>query len=1082
MLTAVRLFSVELVQNLAVLVAVCAISGVMGRHLRESAGARALQGLLFGSAAIVTMLAPFQFTAGIQFDARSVALSVCGAFFGPAAALTAAILAAACRIALGGGGTITGLLVIASSAAIGVLFFYRRPASDTARFLATMLALGLAVHAVMLALMFTLPGGAAWEALPLIAPTVLVFYPLATALIATILSDQFEARALLRRVAESEESLRMAGELARVGGWSIEPSTGALQWTPQVAAMLDLPAGHPTALQEVLKLFPPASRAAVDAAYQACAQSGAPFDLEVELLTARDRRIWVRTIARPERDQAGAIVRIQGAVQEITVLKNFERLVAQSASRFHQLADTVPLFVWTATPDGTLDFTNAEYKRYAGSPEDAEPGSFWIGTIHPSDRKRVLETWEAAVRQLERYSCEFRVRRHDGEYRWHCARALPLRDESGEIVKWCGTGTDIHDTKLNEVTLSRMAARLRTTLESITDAFYILDRNWRFTYLNSEAERLLRHTRDEMLGRRPVDFFPDAIDGEVAQRYRQAFRSGEAAHFETYFEPFGQWFEVHAYPSDEGLAVYFRDITSRVQSEAELRAVSNRLQNLLEFSPLLITELDCEGRYLMANKAVANLMGRPAGEIVGRHLSELLPPDSARLFLSRIQQVQASQAPLSVEDLIPVRDQMRTYSTVLFPLLDESGAVASVAGVAQDITEQKAAREERDRLESQLRQAQKLEAVGQLAGGVAHDFNNMLGVILGHTEMLLSAIPQDDPIYHQLEEVQHAATRSAELTRQLLAFARKQTIAPKVLDLTETVSGMLKILRRLVGEDIPIEWRPGSALPVLADPSQVDQVVANLAVNARDAIGGNGAITLETAAATFDAAYCQRHPGHLPGEYAVIAMRDTGCGMNEETVSHIFEPFFTTKAQGSGTGLGLATVYGIVQQNRGFVTVSSTPGSGSDFRVYFPIFRGAAPASPAPPPESHAPGGEETVLLVEDEAALLQLSKRMLQGLGYNVLAADTPGKAIDIASSFEGRIDLLITDVVMPEMNGRELREKLDTVRPGLRTLFMSGYTADVIDRRGALDSGVYFLSKPFKIKQLAAMVREALDRAGAS
>ena len=193
--------------------------------------------------------------------------------------------------------------------------------------------------------------------------------------------------------------------------------------------------------------------------------------------------------------------------------------------------------------------------------------------------------------------------------------------------------------------------------------------------------------------------------------------------------------------------------------------------------------------------------------------------------------------------------------------------------------------------------------------------------------------------------------------------------------------------------------------------------------NARDAIG-NGAITPETRAATFDAAYCQRHPGHLPGDYAVIAMRDTGCGMNEETVSHIFEPFFTTKAQGSGTGLGLATVYGIVQQNRGFVTVSSTPGSGSDFRVYFPIFRGAAPASPAPPPESHAPGGEETVLLVEDEAALLQLSKRMLQGLGYNVLAADTPGKAIDIASSFEGRIDLLITDVVMPEMNGRELRE----------------------------------------------------------
>ena len=493
------------------------------------------------------MLAPFQFTAGIQFDARSVALSVCGAFFGPAAALTAAILAAACRIALGGGGTLTGLLVIASSAAIGVLFFYRRPASGTARFLATMLALGLAVHAVMLALMFTLPGGAAWEVLPLIAPTVLVFYPLATASSAPSSPISLKPG---RSPGRGKRGVSPnGGEVAR-GRLVHRALTGAMQWTLQVAAMLICPPPPPE-LQDVLKLFP------------ASAPPWTPHTRRPKWvplirkwnLTARDRRIWVRIHRAPRARSGRAIVRIQGAVQK-SRSEGF-RAARPRAPAGSTSLPTPRIVRVDRDARGTLDFTNAEYKRYAGSTEDADPGSFWIGTVHPSDRKRVLETWEAAVRQAERYSCEFRVRRHDGEYRWHCARALPLRDESGEIVKWCGTGTDIHDTKLNEVTLSRMAARLRTTLESITDAFYILDRNWRFTYLNSEAERLLRHTREEMSAG-SVDS-SDAIDGEVAQRYSQAFRSGEAAHFETYFN-FGSGLKFMPIPRTKGWPVYF-DIT-----------------------------------------------------------------------------------------------------------------------------------------------------------------------------------------------------------------------------------------------------------------------------------------------------------------------------------------------------------------------------------------------------------------------------------------------------------------------------------------------------------------------------------------
>ncbi len=386
---------------------------------------------------------------------------------------------------------------------------------------------------------------------------------------------------------------------------------------------------------------------------------------------------------------------------------------------------------------------------------------------------------------------------------------------------------------------------------------------------------------------------------------------------------------------------------------------------------------------------------------------------------------------------------------------------------------------ERKKLEKQFLQAQKMEAVGRLAGGVAHDFNNMLSIILGYSGMLLSKdekLDKDD--YEDLLQIKNAAERSADLTRQLLAFARKQIVEPVELNLNDTVESMLKMLGRLIGEDIDLVWDPHTGIwKVKMDPSQIDQILANLLVNTRDAIAGVGKVTIETDNTVFDQSYCDNHLGFIPGEYVMLSVSDDGSGMDEDTVSKIFEPFFTTKEEGKGTGLGLATVYGIIKQNKGFINVYSEPGRGTKFSIYMPRFIDIKKTTPHKELKPDVvKGGTETILLVEDEKQILDMTRRILEVLGYTVLSAGTPGEAIHIAERYAGHIDLLITDVVLPEMTGRDLVEKFLVARPEMKSLYMSGYTANAIAHQGVLEEGVYFLQKPFSRKQLAGKIREVL------
>jgi len=506
-----------------------------------------------------------------------------------------------------------------------------------------------------------------------------------------------------------------------------------------------------------------------------------------------------------------------------------------------------------------------------------------------------------------------------------------------------------------------------------------------------------------------------------------------------------------------------------------LRESEAKFRNLFDNTEIAMFRSRLDGfEILDCNKKFLDIIGKTREEVLGDPSAILwTDPEDREEMLQRLL-VDGSVSEFEFT-IFNNQKGVRNCLASLRLYREESILEGSIA----DITERKRAEEENIKLEAQLQQAHKMEAIGQLAGGVAHDFNNMLGVILGHTEMAMEELDPALPIYKDLVQIQIAGKRSADITRQLLAFARKQTIAPKVIDLNETVESILKMLRRLIGEDIDLSWLPNTRLwPIKMDPSQIDQILANLCVNARGAITGVGKIIVETDNSTFDEEYCNTHAGYIPGEYVRLSVSDNGCGMSKETMVHIFEPFFTTKSVGEGTGLGLATVYGSVKQNNGFINVYSEPGQGTTLTICLPKHHGENGHSRPEGVVKPAIGGKETIMLVEDESSILLMTKTMLQRLGYQVLASASPDQAIQMAREFPENIDLLITDVVMPEMNGRDLAERILADKSHLQCLFMSGYTADIITKQGVIDEKVCFIQKPFSKTELAVKIREVLEK----
>ena len=509
------------------------------------------------------------------------------------------------------------------------------------------------------------------------------------------------------------------------------------------------------------------------------------------------------------------------------------------------------------------------------------------------------------------------------------------------------------------------------------------------------------------------------------------------------------------------------DVTDRREAEDELIIFKETVENSTDAIGISTPQ----GRHYYQNRAFTELFGEAGPKPVDTiYADRATGEDVFKTIMAGGQW--AGEVKMYSKDREILDIDLRAYAN-----RNSRGVITAIVGIHTDITEKKRSEAERIKLQEQLNQSQKMESVGRLAGGVAHDFNNMLGVIIGQSELALMKCDQTSPVYQRLVEIEKAAKRSAELTSQLLAFARKQTVAPRVIDLNETITGMISMLRRLIGEEIELNWHPGADLwTVRIDPSQVNQILANLCVNSRDAIAGSGRISIETANITVDEDHYSGYTEGIPGDYVMMIISDTGAGFSREVYEHIFEPFFTTKGAGKGTGLGLAMVYGIIRQNNGHVSVESEQGRGALFRIFFPRDHGTVIKDETLDDDSSYEGNNEKILLVEDEPMLLEMSRTMLEELGYSVVAVSTPDEAIRIAKEERG-IKILITDVIMPGMNGKDLSEKIVLAQPAIKTVYMSGYTSDIIGHHGVLDEGVNFIQKPFKITELAASIKKVLS-----
>ena len=657
----------------------------------------------------------------------------------------------------------------------------------------------------------------------------------------------------------------------------------------------------------------------------------------------------------------------------------------------------------------------------------------------------------------------------------------PIRDALENIVGASTIGRDISVRKAAEKHLIQMEARYRGLLEAAPDAMVVVNQGGEIVLLNLQAEKEFGYRRDELVGQKVTNIIPEGFAERLVADGLRTAADALAQQIGTGIELTARRKDGSEFPIEIMLSpldgvdeilvtAAIRDITERKRREYDL----SFLAAVVESSPDAIISLTPGGIVLTWNHGAERIFGYSAAEATGRSIQFLSPRGRPVEGLTLMERVERADTVEPFETVRVKKDGTQIHiALTLSSIKNSDGEVVGVSTVARDVTESK-------NLEEMLRQSQKMEAVGQLAGGVAHDFNNLLGVILGYTGLMLDRLGPDDSNRKGIEEIQKAGDRAALLTCQLLAFSRKQVLQPKVLDLNTVVAGTEKLLQRLIGEHIELRVVLSPALGrVKADSGQMEQIIMNLAVNARDAMPPGGKLTIETSNVELDEEYAEMHPSAQPGPHVMLSVTDPGCGMDAKTKDRIFEPFFTTKEFGKGTGLGLSTVYGIMKQSGGSVWVYSEVGIGTTFKIYLPcVDTKTEIASPADGLEK-VRGGSQTILVVEDEAALLQVTHQSLEAVGYVILAAQSPAEAIRISESHPGPIHLMVTDVIMPGMNGAQLATHLSAPRPEMKVLYVSGYTDDTIVRHGVLEPGLAFLQKPFSPKTLARKVGEVLATA---
>ncbi|MHB1462600.1 MAG: hybrid sensor histidine kinase/response regulator [Armatimonadota bacterium] len=898
------------------------------------------------------------------------------------------------------------------------------------------------------------------------------------------MTERKRAEAALNR---SESLLNQAQKVAKMGSWTWYPKTNRLEWSEGMYHVHGLSIESLTGdLADAMnRSIHPDDRHIVARANEAVIATGiaAPAvfrviwpDASVHVIRAEGGECEV--------DENGAVVSLSGYAQDITEQRRVEEAIHESERKYREIfnATTDAILIRDAATWAIVDVNQPmlELFGYASKAEvyALESGSLSAGTPNYTQADVTPYIQRALSGKIP--SFEWLSRKKSGELFWSdiTMRSSQIGGHDRVLV----TIRDISERKRVEEALRESEASHRVLVSSLPDIIMRFDNNYRHLYISSNITTVIQQPVSAFIGKTPREmglpdeqcsFWERAIDRvfSYASPFETefVFESNNGTHvYDCRLVP-----EYDAQGKVRSVLSLNRDITAQRRAEDDYKTLFRQMQTGFALHEIICDESGkpVDYRFIAANPAYERLTGMAASHIIGRTVLDVLPTVE-RYWIEAFGKVALTGEPVTFENYSSALDKY-------FEVTAFQPAAGQFASLITDVSARKKSDEEKAKLEETLGHALKMESVGRLAGGVAHDFNNMLGVILGHTQMAIEQLYPDHPLYDDLTEIRSAANRSADLTRQLLAFARKQTIQPKVQDLNVTIANMSKMLERLIGESITLRLLPYAHIwSVKVDPSQIDQMLANLCVNARDAITDVGTIIIKTGIITIDESNSSLHSGSSTGDYVWLSVTDTGQGMDKPTIERIFEPFFTTKGVGEGTGLGLSTVYGAVKQNGGFIEVASELGQGTTFTIYLPRHAGDDMVSESDDRHENTTGSNETILLVEDEPTILRMTRTMLERLGYAVIAAQSPLQAIDAAEAFTGKIDLLLTDVVMPEMNGRDLARRIQSRYPHIKRMFMSGYTSDVIAHHGKLEDGVSFIQKPFTMSGLSEMIRQALHR----
>ncbi len=896
----------------------------------------------------------------------------------------------------------------------------------------------------------------------------------------TDISAQKKAEDALRL---SQERYRSLVEKAPIGILHIDRAGNILDVNNSLVKILGSPSAKATMKINMFN-FPRLRDAGISDIFHKCFQTGKPLSGKLAYNTKWGKKVFLQYNLNPVRNQEGKVTGIIATVLDITsdiVAKETLRATHEIYREAIANAQGVPYKL--NYNNGTYEFFGEGLQEIIGIPIDKitfDKIDEITDEIIITDQKYADDpgSYGKALREgkIKRSRMDIRIHTASGEYKWLSDCSVPVRDEkSGRIIGSLGIMQNITDRKRIENDLKDSEARYRTLFQSANDAIFLMEGD-KFLHCNAKTVEMFGCGYQYIINKAPYDFSPPhQPDGRNSRtKAREKIRAALA--------DVPQFFEWQHCRSDKSyfdvevslnkviisekpyLIAVVRDITQRKEAEKVLRASETRYRTLFEQAGNAIFLENADHLIMDANKAASDLFGYTHEELLGMQTIQLYQNFNIDDIANK-----PFKMPLEITALHKSGKQLSIDLTIA-PLTTDTNKY--FLSIVRDISEKKL-------LERQLYQSQKMEAIGRLAGGVAHDFNNLLTVIRGYSELIQLQVENEDPTYQRIRQIDSACERAESLTRQLLAFSRRQILQPRVINLNDLIHDMEKMFNRIIGEDILLTTHLNRDLGhIEADPGQIEQVILNLVVNARDAMPNGGRIIIETDNAALDRSIRRKHPEVRVGDYIRLSISDTGTGIDKETQAHIFEPFFTTKKEGEGTGLGLATVYGIIKQSNGFIWVYSEPGEGTTFKIYLP--RSASDSVPEMKLAAVQPEmiGTETILVVEDEHDVRQLVCETLEMMNYKVIEASNGIEALQIIENDHKHIELVLTDVVMPEMSGKELIDKIAKRHKNIKVLFMSGYTENTIVHKGILETGTNFIQKPFTPAALIQKVRQVLDK----